>query len=49
LYIATVLDVIAKQTRMGDGHYPTMHHKKPPFDLPVMFEDDHFAIGKIFH
>jgi hypothetical protein len=33
---------------MGDGHYPTMHHKKP-FDLPVMFEDDHFAIGKSFY
>ena len=30
---------------MGDGHYPDMNYKKPPFDLPVVFEDDHFAIG----
>jgi hypothetical protein len=38
-------DVIAKQVRMGDGYFPIMGHKKPPFDLPVVFEDDHFAIG----
>jgi hypothetical protein len=38
-------DVIAKQVRMGDGYFPVMSHKKPPFDLPVVFEDDHFAIG----
>ncbi len=30
--------------RMGEGYFPVMGHKKPPFDLPVIFEDDHFAI-----
>ena len=39
-------DVICKQVRMGDGKMPMMSHEKPPFDLPVVFEDDHFAIGK---
>lgn len=39
-------DVLAKQIRIGDGYFPIMNHKKPPFDLPVVFEDDHFAIGK---
>jgi hypothetical protein len=39
-------DVLAKQVRMGDGYFPVLGHKKPPFDLPVIFEDDHFAIGK---
>ena len=39
-------DVLAKQVRIGEGCYPVMNHKKPPFDLPVVFEDDHFAIGK---
>ena len=29
---------------MGEGFFPVMHHKKPPFDLPVVYEDDHFAI-----
>jgi hypothetical protein len=38
-------DVIAKQTRIGDGSFPVMNHRKPPYDLPVIFEDDHFAIG----
>lgn len=37
-------DVLAKQIRIGDGYFPVLHHKKPPFDLPVLFEDDHFAI-----
>lgn len=37
-------DVLGKQVRMGDGYFPVMHHKRPPFDLPVIFEDDHFAI-----
>ncbi|CAJ1960979.1 unnamed protein product [Cylindrotheca closterium] len=37
-------DVIAKQTRMGTGKYPVLNHKKPPFDLPVVYEDDYFAI-----
>jgi hypothetical protein len=39
-------DVIGKQVRMGDGYFPIMLHKKPPFDLPVIYEDDYFAIGK---
>lgn len=39
-------DVICKQVRMGDGKMPMMSHEKPPFELPVVFEDDHFAIGK---
>ena len=39
-------DVLAKQTRIGDGTFPTSCHEKPPFDLPVIFEDSHFAIGK---
>lgn len=37
-------DVLAKQVRMGEGYFPVMNHKKPPFELPVVFEDDHFAI-----
>lgn len=32
---------------MGDGYFPIMNHQKPPFDLPVVFEDDHFAIGEL--
>lgn len=39
-------DVICKQVRIGDGNMPSMRHEKPPFNLPVVFEDDHFAIGK---
>ncbi|KAG7361696.1 RNA pseudouridylate synthase [Nitzschia inconspicua] len=37
-------DVLAKQIRIGDGLFPVLSHKKPPFELPVVFEDDHFAI-----
>lgn len=37
-------DILARQTRMGSGTYPVLNHKKPPFDLPVVYEDDHFAI-----
>mmetsp|Transcript_9154 Transcript_9154/g.16385 ORF Transcript_9154/g.16385 Transcript_9154/m.16385 type:complete len:525 (-) Transcript_9154:41-1615(-) len=37
-------DVLAKQVRMGMGGFPVLNHKKPPFDLPVIYEDDHFAI-----
>ena len=37
-------DVLAKQVRMGEGYFPVMNHEKPPFELPVVFEDDHFAI-----
>lgn len=41
-------DVLAKQIRIGDGLFPVLGHKRPPFDLPVIYEDDHFAIGKKF-
>lgn len=39
-------DVIAEQTRMGEGYFPREVYDKPPFDLPVVYEDDHFAIGE---
>ena len=39
-------DVLCKQVRIGDGKVPRMSHEKPPFELPVIFQDDHFAIGK---
>jgi hypothetical protein len=39
-------DVLCKQVRIGDGKFPRISHQKPPFELPVIFEDDHFAIGK---
>jgi 23S rRNA-/tRNA-specific pseudouridylate synthase len=29
---------------MGSGYFPVLGHKKPPFDLPVIYEDDHFAL-----
>lgn len=38
--------MIGKQIRMNNGFYPSVTHAKPPFDLPVVYEDDHFAIGK---
>ena len=37
-------DVLAKQVRMGSGYFPILAYKKPPFDLPVIMEDDHFAL-----
>jgi len=37
-------DVVAKQVRMDGGFYPSQMYAKPPFELPVIFEDDHFAI-----
>eukprot|EP00550_Attheya_septentrionalis_P009044 CAMPEP_0198283538 /NCGR_PEP_ID=MMETSP1449-20131203/3105_1 /TAXON_ID=420275 /ORGANISM="Attheya septentrionalis, Strain CCMP2084" /LENGTH=581 /DNA_ID=CAMNT_0043980183 /DNA_START=154 /DNA_END=1899 /DNA_ORIENTATION=- len=37
-------DVIGFQVRMGGGFYPEMRYEKPPFELPVVYEDDHFAI-----
>ena len=39
-------DVLCKQDRIGTGKYRTVTHEKPPFELPVLFEDDHFAIGE---
>lgn len=37
-------DVIGRQVRMHGGFYPGFDNAKPPFDLPVVYEDDHFAI-----
>jgi hypothetical protein len=37
-------DVIGMQVRMGGGQYLGVNNKKPPFDLPVVYEDDHFAL-----
>jgi hypothetical protein len=39
-------DVIAKQIRVGGGFYPSLECAKPPFELPVIYEDDHVAVGK---
>lgn len=37
-------DVIGKQVRMGSGDaYPTVNQKQP-FELPIVYEDDYFAI-----
>ncbi|VEU44563.1 unnamed protein product [Pseudo-nitzschia multistriata] len=37
-------DVMCVQVRIADGTVPVARHQKPPFELPVVFEDDHFAI-----
>lgn len=37
-------DAIGIQVRMHGGYYPGMESTKPSFDLPVIYEDDHFAI-----
>jgi 23S rRNA-/tRNA-specific pseudouridylate synthase len=38
-------DILCKQVRVGDGCYsPILSYKKPPFDLPIIIEDDHFAL-----
>jgi 23S rRNA-/tRNA-specific pseudouridylate synthase len=37
-------DILCKQVRVGDGYSPILFYKKPPFDLPVIIEDDHFAL-----
>ena len=31
---------------MHGGFYPGMNNAKPPFELPVIYEDDHFAVGE---
>lgn len=36
--------MVATQVRMGNGWYNAQYHEKPPFDLPVIYEDDHMAI-----
>mmetsp|Transcript_17669 Transcript_17669/g.51427 ORF Transcript_17669/g.51427 Transcript_17669/m.51427 type:complete len:531 (-) Transcript_17669:86-1678(-) len=37
-------DVVCEQARLGNAFYPTDDGAKPPFELPVVYEDDHFAI-----
>mmetsp|Transcript_17951 Transcript_17951/g.49745 ORF Transcript_17951/g.49745 Transcript_17951/m.49745 type:complete len:619 (-) Transcript_17951:243-2099(-) len=37
-------DVIGIQCRMRGGFYPGFDTTKPPFELPVVYEDSHFAI-----
>lgn len=37
-------DIIAKQIRMTECFYPK--NKDPPFEMPVIYEDDHVAIGE---
>lgn len=37
-------DVVCEQARMGNAFYPTEDRVKAPFELPVVFEDSHFAI-----
>ena len=46
LYERTLIDIIGKQVRMHGGFYPGMNNQKPPFELPVVYEDDHFAVGE---
>lgn len=36
--------MIGIQQRMHGGFYPGFETSKPPFELPVIYEDDHFAI-----
>lgn len=36
-------DIIGRQVRMGGGSYPIMSYKQP-FELPVVYQDDYFAI-----
>lgn len=40
--------MIARQVLMPDGVYSGMVYAKPGFDLPVIYEDNHVAIGKFF-
>ena len=37
-------DLIGQQVRMGDGTSLNVNYQKPPFDLPVVYEDDYFAL-----
>ena len=38
-------DIIGKQIRLSHGHYSRyIGISKPPFDLPVLYEDDHIAV-----
>lgn len=37
-------DTVGKQVRIGSGYFPVLNYKKPPFELPVIIEDDHWAL-----
>lgn len=38
-------DVVCQQVRMGNGYFSSaLGHRQPPFELPVIYEDDHFAL-----
>lgn len=39
-------DIISKQVRLSNFCYPK--NRKAAFDLPVVYEDDHIAIGMFF-
>ena len=44
LHFGQIKDVLGIQCRMHGGFYPGFQTTKPPFELPVVYEDDHFAI-----
>jgi hypothetical protein len=37
-------DVIVQQVHTGGGFFPSLNYARPPFELPVVYEDDFFAI-----
>ena len=37
-------DKISVQTRLSNCFYPSLTYAKPPFELPVVFEDDDMAL-----
>jgi 23S rRNA-/tRNA-specific pseudouridylate synthase len=37
-------DVICQQVRMGNGYFSVVGHREPPFELPVVYQDDHYAL-----
>ena len=37
-------DILGRQVRIGSGYFPILSYKQPPFELPVLLEDDHFAV-----
>lgn len=38
-------DIIGRQVAVGRGYFAARQEKRaPPFELPVVFEDDHFAV-----
>ena len=41
-----MLDLIVKQVQCPEGFYKGMAYSKPNIEMPVIYEDDHVAIGK---